>query len=190
MRRFQACSSPASSAVPSARSVVSFDPSAGSSRFPAFERVIKVDAAAIHSVALKASPSSRRSTWAAMQGRTATSRDVVGRAGGRELARTSRDNSALRSRRRDVSSIAMATSPPALASAARTIDAVYEIPFLAHVPMEPVHYLADVRADRADMWGSTQAPENVAQRVAALTGLKPDAITVHLSRSVEDLVVV
>src|SRR4029077_8526093 len=71
----------------------------------------------------------------------------------------------------------------ALTSSARTIEAVYEFPFLAHVPMEPVHYLADVRSDRAELWGSTQAPENVVARVAAITGLKPAAITVHLSRS-------
>ena len=47
---------------------------------------------------------------------------------------------------------------------------------LAHVPMEPVHYLADVRTDRADLWGSTQVPENFVGRVAAVTGLKPAQI--------------
>ena len=123
-----------------------------------------------------------RSTWAAMQGRRALRvrwSDAPEDASSAHLERQFRaalaSTGSVVHRDGDVAA--------ALASSARTIDAVYEIPFLAHVPMEPVHYLADVRSDRADMWGSTQAPENVAQRVAALTGLKPEAITVHLGRS-------
>jgi isoquinoline 1-oxidoreductase subunit beta len=161
--------------------VVSFDP-APALAVSGVERVIKVDGGRdpldrIEGVAVLA-----RSTWAAMQGRRrlrVTWSDAPEDASSAHLERQFR--SALASpgsvvhRDGDVAA--------ALASSARTIDAVYEIPFLAHVPMEPVHYLADVRADRADMWGSTQAPENVARRVAELTGLKPETITVHLGRS-------
>src|SRR6476660_3120233 len=46
----------------------------------------------------------------------------------------------------------------ALASAAKMLDVVYEIPFIAHVPMEPVNYTADVRGDRVELWGPTQDP--------------------------------
>src|SRR5581483_4396754 len=49
----------------------------------------------------------------------------------------------------------------AFSSAARVIDATYELPFLAHVPMEPLHYLADVRADGVELWGSTQDPGDI-----------------------------
>ncbi len=70
----------------------------------------------------------------------------------------------------------------ALTSAAKVVEAVYELPFLAHVPMEPMHYLADVRADRAEVWGSTQVPGNVARRVASIAGIKPSAVTVHMDR--------
>jgi len=161
--------------------VVSFD-AAPALAISGVERVIKIDAGRdalgrVEGVAVLA-----RSTWAAMQGRRrlrVTWSDAPDDASSVNLERQFR--AALASpgtvvhRDGDVAS--------ALASSARTIDAVYEVPFLAHVPMEPVHYLADVRADRAEMWGSTQAPGSVAQHVAALTGLKPEAITVHLNRS-------
>ena len=56
------------------------------------------------------------------------------------------------------------------------IDATYDLPFLAHVAMEPGHYLADVRADRAELWGSTQVPENVADRAREITALPASAL--------------
>ncbi len=71
----------------------------------------------------------------------------------------------------------------ALRSAARTVAATYEVPFLAHVPMEPPHCLVDVRADRAEVWGSMQDPEEVRDWVARETGLAPTSIAVHLMRS-------
>ena len=71
----------------------------------------------------------------------------------------------------------------ALQSASSTVAATYEFPYLAHASMEPLHYLADVRADRAELWGSTQVPGNCAARVAEITKLPRNAITVHLPRS-------
>jgi len=161
--------------------VMSFDP-APALAISGVERVIKIDAGRdplgrVEGVAVLA-----RSTWAAMQGRRVlrvTWSDAPEDASSTHLERQFRASLATSGtvvhRDGDVSA--------SLASSARTIDAVYEVPFLAHVPMEPVHYLADVRADRAEMWGSTQVPGNVAGRVAALTGLKPEAIIVHLGRS-------
>jgi isoquinoline 1-oxidoreductase beta subunit len=71
----------------------------------------------------------------------------------------------------------------ALGSSAKTLDAVYEIPFLAHVPMEPVNYTADVRADRAEVWGPTQDPGDVQALVAQVTNLPRANVTVHMERS-------
>ncbi len=42
-----------------------------------------------------------------------------------------------------------------------TIDAIYETPYLAHAPMEPVNCVADVRSDRCDVWAPTQNPQEV-----------------------------
>jgi len=44
----------------------------------------------------------------------------------------------------------------ALSGAAQKIEAVYEVPYLAHATMEPINCTADVRADRVDVWAPTQ----------------------------------
>jgi isoquinoline 1-oxidoreductase beta subunit len=67
----------------------------------------------------------------------------------------------------------------ALASAARKIEAVYEVPFLAHAPMEPMNCVADIRADRAEIWAPTQAPQWAQAAVAEVTKLPPEKIKVH-----------
>ena len=70
----------------------------------------------------------------------------------------------------------------ALAGAARRIDAVYEVPFLAHATMEPMNCTADVREDRCEVWAPTQSPQGVLGAAARFTGLPEDRITVHVTR--------
>jgi isoquinoline 1-oxidoreductase beta subunit len=67
----------------------------------------------------------------------------------------------------------------ALATAARKIAAVYEVPFLAHAPMEPMNCVADIRADRAEIWAPTQAPQWAQSAVAEVTKLPLEKIKVH-----------
>ena len=43
-----------------------------------------------------------------------------------------------------------------MASAAKKVEAVYEVPFLAHATMEPMNCTAEVTAERCDVWGSMQ----------------------------------
>ncbi len=61
-------------------------------------------------------------------------------------------------------------------------EATFEAPFLAHAPMEPQNYIADVQADKADLWGPTQVPGSVRQRAAEITGLPPNKINVRMTR--------
>jgi isoquinoline 1-oxidoreductase beta subunit len=44
----------------------------------------------------------------------------------------------------------------ALAAAAKRLEAVYEVPYLAHAPMEPLNATAYYRSDRLDVWIGTQ----------------------------------
>jgi isoquinoline 1-oxidoreductase beta subunit len=67
----------------------------------------------------------------------------------------------------------------ALAGANRTIEAAYELPFLAHAPMEPVNCTADVRPDRIEMWTGNQIPLEVAKAIGELAGLPARAIRVN-----------
>ncbi len=67
----------------------------------------------------------------------------------------------------------------AVATAAKKIDAVYMVPYLAHATMEPMNCTADVRADSCEIWAPTQSPSG-SQRVGAeITGLSAEKITVH-----------
>ena len=67
----------------------------------------------------------------------------------------------------------------ALAGAATTVDAIYEVPFLAHATMEPMNCTAHVTADGCDIWVGTQIPTIAQQAVAQTLGLKPEQVRIH-----------
>jgi isoquinoline 1-oxidoreductase beta subunit len=64
-------------------------------------------------------------------------------------------------------------------SAAKSVEAEYFEPYLAHATMEPMNCTADVRADGCDVYVGTQFPGFVGMTVAPITGLTPDKVTVH-----------
>jgi isoquinoline 1-oxidoreductase beta subunit len=67
----------------------------------------------------------------------------------------------------------------ALASGAKKLEAVYEVPYLSHAPMEPMNCTADVRPDSAEVWVSTQIQTAAMGATAKATGLHPDKIQIH-----------
>ena len=67
----------------------------------------------------------------------------------------------------------------AIAGAAKRLDAVYQLPFLSHAPMEPINATIHIRPDGADVWVGTQVPVRAQAVVAAVAGLKPEQVTVH-----------
>ncbi|MEO6221862.1 MAG: molybdopterin cofactor-binding domain-containing protein [Vicinamibacterales bacterium] len=89
---------------------------------------------------------------------------------------------------------AMATQPPqstsrtdgdvdaAFASAAKTVEASYVYPFLAHAPMEPPNATAIFKDGKLEMWAGTQQPGGVINTIATALGIAPGDITVHLPR--------
>jgi isoquinoline 1-oxidoreductase beta subunit len=66
-----------------------------------------------------------------------------------------------------------------IASAAKKIEATYEVPFLAHAPMEPMNCAADVRADSCEVWASTQMQTSARDAAVKITGLKPENVQLH-----------
>ena len=46
----------------------------------------------------------------------------------------------------------------ALGSAAQRIDAIYQVPFLAHATMEPMNCTVHMQKDSCDIWVGTQVP--------------------------------
>ena len=66
-----------------------------------------------------------------------------------------------------------------MGAAAKKFEATYELPFLSHAPMEPMNFTADVRKDSCLLYGPTQFQQAAAGTAAAITGLKPEQITVR-----------
>jgi len=67
----------------------------------------------------------------------------------------------------------------ALDRSSRSIERVFELPFLAHACMEPMNCTADVRADRCDVWVPTQGQTPSHLAAVAASGLPPDAVVIH-----------
>ncbi len=67
----------------------------------------------------------------------------------------------------------------AFAQPARMVEALYEVPYLAHAPMEPLNATAHWREDRIDVWMGTQAPESALAFAAKAGGVDPKAVFVH-----------
>jgi isoquinoline 1-oxidoreductase subunit beta len=62
---------------------------------------------------------------------------------------------------------------------ARTIEAVYEAPYLAHAPMEPQNCTVAIRGDTAEVWAPCQVPTVVQEAVADAAGISSDDVLVH-----------
>jgi isoquinoline 1-oxidoreductase beta subunit len=67
------------------------------------------------------------------------------------------------------------------AAAAKKIEAVYEVPFLAHATMEPVNCTAHVRGDSCELWVPTQVPGAAADSVASALGIPRERVKVHVT---------
>lgn len=67
------------------------------------------------------------------------------------------------------------------ATAARTLEATYEFPFLAHATMEPPACVVDARANGCEVWAPTQSPERVAMFIAQYLGYAQKSIRVHVT---------
>lgn len=64
-------------------------------------------------------------------------------------------------------------------TAAKRIDAVYEMPFLAHAAMEPMNCTVQVTKDSCDIWVGIQVVSRAQATAAEVTGLPPERIQVH-----------
>jgi isoquinoline 1-oxidoreductase beta subunit len=67
----------------------------------------------------------------------------------------------------------------ALKSAARAFEADYELPYLAHAPMEPLNCVVDLREGSMEIWAGTQFQTVDHAAAAATAGLPPDKVKLH-----------
>jgi CO/xanthine dehydrogenase Mo-binding subunit len=109
------------------------------------------------------------STWSAMQGVEAL--EVKWKAGkNAELSSTA------------VRDEFLANLELSAAEGSDVLEAVYEVPFYVHAPMEPMNCVAHVTSGSCEVWAPTQNPGQALNRVSALTGLSREDIQFHIPR--------
>jgi isoquinoline 1-oxidoreductase beta subunit len=105
-------------------------------------------------------------TWAAIKGRDAL--EITWEGGNSDL-----NSAGIRA--------ALAERAPQPGSAGEgKIDAIYEFPYQAHVPMEPMNCIADVKGNTCEIWAPTQSPQDVQRAVQSALKFSRDAVTVHV----------
>jgi isoquinoline 1-oxidoreductase beta subunit len=67
----------------------------------------------------------------------------------------------------------------AMASAITKVEAVYQVPFLAHATMEPMNCTVHSRKDECEIWIGNQAIARVQAMAAKAAGLSPEKVIVH-----------
>jgi isoquinoline 1-oxidoreductase beta subunit len=67
----------------------------------------------------------------------------------------------------------------AIASAATKVEAIYQVPFLAHATMEPMNCTVHFRKDECEIWIGTQVMARVQAMAAKAAGLPPEKVIVH-----------
>ena len=64
-------------------------------------------------------------------------------------------------------------------AAVKKIEAIYEMPFLAHAAMEPMNCTVHVTRDSCQIWVGTQVVSRAQATAAQVTGHPPDKVQVH-----------
>ncbi|EIM76508.1 Isoquinoline 1-oxidoreductase [Nitritalea halalkaliphila LW7] len=62
------------------------------------------------------------------------------------------------------------------------LEALYEAPLLPHATLEPMNFFADVKGDRAYLYGPVQTPARTQAEVARVLGIPAENIEIGLSR--------
>jgi isoquinoline 1-oxidoreductase beta subunit len=77
--------------------------------------------------------------------------------------------------------VAMYTAGDAAKTSGRRVDAAYQLPFMAHAPMEPGNSTAHFQGSKCEIWSPTQVPQDLRDSAAAAIGLDPDQVKVNIT---------
>jgi isoquinoline 1-oxidoreductase subunit beta len=120
-------------------------------------------------------------TWAAFKGRDALEITWNEGAGASESSAGLRQRCEALSRTPGKAVRSDGDVEAALAKASKRIEAVYEAPFQAHAPMEPVNATAQVEKDHCTIWAPTQDPGEPLKQIMKVTGLPREAIRINVT---------
>jgi isoquinoline 1-oxidoreductase subunit beta len=70
-----------------------------------------------------------------------------------------------------------------LSKAAKTIEATYRFPYLAHAAMEPLNAVIHKDGERLHIHGGLQMPDAVQAACAQIAGVKPDQVDLHVMKT-------
>jgi isoquinoline 1-oxidoreductase beta subunit len=149
--------------------VASFDP-AKAKAVPGVKQVVQIS----RGVAVVAD-----NTWSAMEGRRVLQVQFDEGANANTSSATIRKTFMDMAEKPGAVARTQGDAAGAMAGAAKKIEAVYEVPYLSHAPMEPMNCTADVRPDGCDVWTSTQIQTSAHGTAVKITGLPPQKVKVH-----------
>ncbi|HZV65684.1 MAG TPA: xanthine dehydrogenase family protein molybdopterin-binding subunit, partial [Telluria sp.] len=115
--------------------------------------------------------------WPAKQGRDALAIDWDSSAV--EKISTDKQMAAFRALAKTAGTSARKADIAKLAGAPKKISAVYEFPYLAHAPMEPLNCVIDLKADSCTVWAGSQFQTMDHAAIARTAGLKPEQVTLN-----------
>ena len=67
----------------------------------------------------------------------------------------------------------------ALKAAKKHVELEYDVPFLAHAPMEPLNCTVKIDGDRCEIWTGTQFQTGDQGAAAKILGIAPEKVTIH-----------
>jgi isoquinoline 1-oxidoreductase subunit beta len=149
---------------------------------PGVRRVVRIDGSEQHIWMRPGVAVVAETTWAAMKGREALKVEWDEGDGATETTAALRERFANEDAapghvlRRTGDPEAILRSSPA------AIDVTYEVPFLAHVAMEPTNCVAQVDNGKCRIWGPIQLPEKARDVVSSVIGLPKESIAVSVTR--------
>ncbi len=73
------------------------------------------------------------------------------------------------------------TAGDAAKASGRHMSAEYELPFMAHAPMEPGNCTAHFQGAKCELWAPTQVPQDCRDSVATAIALDPDQVKVNVT---------
>ncbi len=115
--------------------------------------------------------------WPAKQGRDALAVDW--NTNGREKVASDTQLAAYKILAGQPGTVAKDADVSKLAGAPKKITAVYEFPYLAHAPMEPLNCVVDLKADSCTVWAGSQFQTVDQGAIARTAGLKPEQVTLN-----------
>ncbi|WP_394831153.1 xanthine dehydrogenase family protein molybdopterin-binding subunit [Pendulispora rubella] len=138
---------------------------------PGVEKVVPTD----HGVAVVA-----KHFWAAKLGRDALSLTWSKPEGGGITDATLLADFAARARKPGAVALDTGKVEAAMGAAAARYDVQYDVPYLAHAPMEPLNCTIKIEGNRCDVWSGTQGLTLDRMSVARVLGIPPENVEIHV----------